>query len=1488
MATINELSPDENYAGRAEAGKKKTGGAYHYGYYDDETDDEYDSSIEISDCSIDEFAEDDVDGYKAAAAMIPRPIPKNCTPSENCQENKNDNANNAVVAIVANEGGMAAMLTDALARRKSRIRNKQKTQKNTRQDDDHDSSDVSSDDAAEKQRKNRQDHGDGYSTTTTSKENDVSASEQQRKKNSDDSSSSTTTTSSKEEEGVSSSDTAANEGGMAAMLADAVARRKSRIRQKQQQTQTQTQTTRKKTSWQDDDENDDSSATTSEEDENVSASDAEQQQQQQKSRQDHDNGFSTTTSEDEDVSASDAASEKNGKSSSIVAGGGGMEAMLAAAIARREERKRRSEASAASSNDNENDSILVRNTSSTGANSAAADTATTATATATAGIMGMTEMIAAAAARRQDRVAQAGTNENEQFNSNSDAAAAAIEVNADKSQTSTSSDDAVQLSLAEMAVQAAARRQLRVEEKRQQKEEKARQEQQKRQEQLDGGSDAENNASTANVDVEQQSPLPPEVEVHKESHRKTFVDVAEQAATYGRLVRLQEKVVEAQGSKEYRHPLAGDTWSGPKLLLDEGRSDAMRAIQEAAALGRIKRLSGEHNNNDGNGDDGDGDDDDDDDTDTTHFDIENQLDENGRKILRTNFLLDRHVQETSNEKKDRMWSDSDAIGDRDHKTAQYKSFDDVHLPTDVLPTYARVVGKRGTKKSFSSGADLAVIAMQMMEKRNNNSNDGDENNGGGNENNDDAPVVMHPGRLRVLESISSAVAASAWERKYRLQRPKAELKVTRRCMCPYCKDPNPYQTHKYKRMMYPDRFDDDYEYNPNDNQYSNNNPGAAGVVSIDNSPSVTAKKSDDNTGIGSGGVRKKKTIRIVRRRKKNSSDPNNNQGTNSTSTTTTKRVIDGTSLTSEELMHLTAQLQQQGGTDMTTEELIRIAQQLSTSGGAGAQSQEQQDTSGVLSTEELLKAADGINGSNAYAPTCSIVEERATQGQGEVLVSSSRQEGIIDTEPTTDELLQLASDLTTRQPPQSAAATSSNEHNQPLTNDNRSSEHIPGTTTISENQKSRGRSNRGRMKNPLRKRSPRPGHLSLSGSENDRSIDGNAKEKEKKVRRRRLRVRNPLRRISSCSLALSDSEIQESQKPASLRNKNKPRSLSPRTHEAASMSASVSPKHVSRKEIKRMQKPVRLSWRNNKKHSKGSQQENNSERKERDHYCPPPSPPNSSHTRRVKSLPIRKVQRGAPREDATTTAPLLKPSRSLQPGSSRRPQQQTRKPPARTQSLEVQQKPSSSNKRVVGSCRPGEAKAKKSMTSLDRGTYHTPPSRERRTRIQHRTIKEEHHTVNNNTTPGGTTFSEDLPPRPLRINSVPTKAWQQQPQQRAAPTTSGAEHCPKSSSRRIMFDSEVLENKEACKQHSLEGATAPTQSLSDNDEFYSLGPSEHSRAESNRSFASSFDLSEQEPQRPEAVFRGSPTSAVNRIHKKEKKKTTNTDKKKSQGKSRFW
>jgi len=386
----------------------------------------------------------------------------------------------------------------------------------------------------------------------------------------------------------------------------------------------------------------------------------------------------------------------------------------------------------------------------------------------------------------------------------------------------------------------------------------------------------------------------------KDNHRKIFLQVAGEAATYGRLVRLEEIIVEAQGDQRFH---GSNTWSGPKLA-DDRKSDGLRAIQEAAAIGRmrqpktekdlsntqdadfIQNFVGNINNND--------------------FDVDNQVDEQGRKMLRTNFLVDQYVKKTAQGKKERMFADSVAIEDRDHKTGTYESFDDVPLPTDVLPTFKRILGPRSKTRRVSNASDLAVLRMHMSEKNLNFDYDEDDS---------DAEKIKN-NRLRVLESISRDVATSAWERAYRLEKPKAQLKVTRKCFCPYCKDPNPYQTHKYKLLMYPERFLDDSDNNSYCQVLTESSDIASNIAEA-------AQNTAPKYSISPGG-RKKRIIRVVRRRKRK---PGNLSPTGS-SLGDNKRVIDGSSLTPEELDMLTEQLQKQGSNSLTSDELVQIADAL--------------------------------------------------------------------------------------------------------------------------------------------------------------------------------------------------------------------------------------------------------------------------------------------------------------------------------------------------------------------------------------------------------------------------------------------------------------------------------------------------------------------------------------------------------------------------------
>jgi hypothetical protein len=231
-------------------------------------------------------------------------------------------------------------------------------------------------------------------------------------------------------------------------------------------------------------------------------------------------------------------------------------------------------------------------------------------------------------------------------------------------------------------------------------------------------------------------------------HANVFVNIAEEAAKMGRLVRSNEHVVEAESKRVEEK----DTWNGPGGLRNQESRRSMfeRAISEAAAKGRMKMNKPNETTNYDKSTIMEEEEED-------EIDIDKQVDEHGRRALRTHFLLDQHVREGYREKKS-QWDLTESIDTHD-----YTSIDEVELPTEKLPSF--------------KPKDLKYMSQR-----------------------------------EALEAISNAVAASAWERNFRLQRPKAQLRVTRGCKCPYCKNPNPFQTHKYKKMMAGDSSDDDNSF----------------------------------------------------------------------------------------------------------------------------------------------------------------------------------------------------------------------------------------------------------------------------------------------------------------------------------------------------------------------------------------------------------------------------------------------------------------------------------------------------------------------------------------------------------------------------------------------------------------------------------------------------------------------------------------------------
>jgi hypothetical protein len=215
------------------------------------------------------------------------------------------------------------------------------------------------------------------------------------------------------------------------------------------------------------------------------------------------------------------------------------------------------------------------------------------------------------------------------------------------------------------------------------------------------------------------------------AHKNMFVDVALEAARVGTLTRLNEHTVVATGSVKEE-----TIWGGPGgLRMDHIRSRHFMAINEAAAIGQMRRLKAVEVTN----------------YDTNVYeeeeepeDIDKMVDDDGRRVVRTLHLLDRHVQE-ARKAKEENWA-------AENQTAvQYHSMEEVALPSRKAP------GWKPKEHGNKTQRDL-------------------------------------------MDAISVGVAEVAWERNYRLGRPKALLRVTRKCECRFCVNPNPFQTHKYKQM----------------------------------------------------------------------------------------------------------------------------------------------------------------------------------------------------------------------------------------------------------------------------------------------------------------------------------------------------------------------------------------------------------------------------------------------------------------------------------------------------------------------------------------------------------------------------------------------------------------------------------------------------------------------------------------------------------------
>jgi len=61
------------------------------------------------------------------------------------------------------------------------------------------------------------------------------------------------------------------------------------------------------------------------------------------------------------------------------------------------------------------------------------------------------------------------------------------------------------------------------------------------------------------------------------------------------------------------------------------------------------------------------------------------------------------------------------------------------------------------------------------------------------------PVTTKMTSIELREALSTQVAEIVWDRRYRLERPRAQQRITYHCKCKYCKTSSPYQTVAYRK-----------------------------------------------------------------------------------------------------------------------------------------------------------------------------------------------------------------------------------------------------------------------------------------------------------------------------------------------------------------------------------------------------------------------------------------------------------------------------------------------------------------------------------------------------------------------------------------------------------------------------------------------------------------------------------------------------------------
>lgn len=220
-------------------------------------------------------------------------------------------------------------------------------------------------------------------------------------------------------------------------------------------------------------------------------------------------------------------------------------------------------------------------------------------------------------------------------------------------------------------------------------------------------------------------------------HRRTFQNVASEAVSLARLTRLKEHVIESEscGASKQKE----NSWTPTGKPIELQRTTGVRLANEAAAIGKLRRLRAKE---------------------YSHYQGDEKMEE--KEII----SVDKHLDRQTGPRGSRI----DLLLHK-HERAYNKDVKGIDWELNILRDISDQEDQRRQVQLPSS----KVPGMKLRRKQEQLSSE------------------------EISIRLAQGVAEGAWNRKYRLERRRVELKITKRCLCKYCKTANPFQTHAYKK-----------------------------------------------------------------------------------------------------------------------------------------------------------------------------------------------------------------------------------------------------------------------------------------------------------------------------------------------------------------------------------------------------------------------------------------------------------------------------------------------------------------------------------------------------------------------------------------------------------------------------------------------------------------------------------------------------------------